>query len=153
MAELLKEGDIAPDFTLPDETGNEYSLKDFAGKKIVLYFYPKDDTPGCTKEACGFRDNHSEITSKGAVVIGISKDSVKSHRKFKLKYNLPFILLSDENADFIKKYDAWGEKSMYGKKYFGTLRKTYIIDENGKIMKIFLEVTPEGHAEQILNLI
>ena len=120
MAELLKEGDIAPDFTLPDETGNEYSLKDFAGKKIVLYFYPKDDTPGCTKEACGFKDNHSEITSKGAVVIGISKDSVKSHQKFKLKYNLPFILLSDEN---------------------------------GKIMKIFPEVTPEGHAEQILNLI
>ncbi len=151
MANLIKENDIAPDFTLPDESGNLYSLKHFAGKKIILYFYPKDNTPGCTKEACGFRDNYSEITDKGAVVIGISKDNAKSHQKFKLKYNLPFILLSDENADIIKKYDAWGEKSMYGKKYFGTLRKTYIIDENGKIIKIFSNVTPQGHAQEILE--
>ncbi len=146
----IKEGDIAPNFNLPDETGNVYSLKDFAGKVIVLYFYPKDDTPGCIKEACGFRDNFSEITSKGAVVIGISKDSLKSHQKFKIKYNLPFVLLSDEDAIVIKQYDAWGEKSMYGKKYYGTLRKTFIIDENGKIKKIFEEVTPEGHAKEIL---
>ncbi|MCR4422000.1 MAG: thioredoxin-dependent thiol peroxidase [Spirochaetales bacterium] len=153
MKSLLKENDLAPDFTLPDETGIEHNLSEFKGKTIVLYFYPKDDTPGCTKEACSFRDNFSQLTSKGAIVIGISKDSPKSHEKFKIKYNLPFILLADEKAEVIKLYDCWGTKNMYGKIIEGTLRKTFIIDKNGIIKKIFEKVTPEGHAEEILKYI
>jgi len=153
MEKILKENDLAPDFTLPDETGQQHSLSDYKGKTVVLYFYPKDDTPGCTKEACSFRDNFSEITSKGAIVIGISKDSPKSHEKFKIKYNLPFLLLADENAKVIKLYNCWGTKNMYGKMVEGTLRKTFIIDKDGKIKKIFEKVTPEGHAEEILKFI
>lgn len=153
MEKILKENDLAPDFTLPDETGQQHSLSDYKGKTVVLYFYPKDDTPGCTKEACSFRDNFSEITSKGAIVIGISKDSQKSHEKFKIKYNLPFLLLADENAKVIKLYNFWGTKNMYGKMVEGTLRKTFIIDKDGKIKKIFEKVTPEGHAEEILKFI
>jgi len=153
MEKILKENDLAPDFTLPDETGQQHSLSDYKGKTVVLYFYPKDDTPGCTKEACSFRDNFSEITSKGAIVIGISKDSPKSHEKFKIKYNLPFLLLADENAKVIKLYNFWGTKNMYGKMVEGTLRKTFIIDKDGKIKKIFEKVTPEGHAEEILKFI
>lgn len=153
MKSLLKENDLAPDFTLPDETGIEHNLSEFKGKTIVLYFYPKDDTPGCTKEACSFRDNFSQLTSKGAIVIGISKDSPKSHEKFKIKYNLPFILLADEKAEVIKLYDCWGTKNMYGKIIEGTLRKTFIIDKDGIIKKIFEKVTPEGHAEEILKYI
>jgi len=153
MKSLLKENDLAPDFTLPDETGIEHNLSEFKGKTIVLYFYPKDDTPGCTKEACSFRDNFSQLTSQGAIVIGISKDSPKSHEKFKIKYNLPFILLADEKAEVIKLYDCWGTKNMYGKIIEGTLRKTFIIDKNGIIKKIFEKVTPEGHAEEILKYI
>lgn len=151
MEKVLKEQDMAIDFTLPDENGQLHSLHDYKGKTVVLYFYPKDDTPGCTVEACGFRDNHSKITSKGAIVIGISKDSPKSHEKFKTKYNLPFILLSDEKAEVIEKYGAWAEKNMYGKKVFGTLRKTFVIDKDGKIKKIFEKVTPDGHADEIIN--
>jgi len=153
MEKILKENDLAPDFTLPDETGQQHSLSDYKGKTVVLYFYPKDDTSGCTKEACSFRDNLSEITSKGAIVIGISKDSPKSHEKFKIKYNLPFLLLADENAKVIKLYNFWGTKNMYGKMVEGTLRKTFIIDKDGKIKKIFEKVTPEGHAEEILKFI
>jgi len=153
MEKILKENDLAPDFTLPDETGQQHSLSDYKGKTVVLYFYPKDDTSGCTKEACSFRDNFSEITSKGAIVIGISKDSPKSHEKFKIKYNLPFLLLADENAKVIKLYNCWGTKNMYGKMVEGTLRKTFIIDKDGKIKKIFEKVTPEGHAEEILKFI
>jgi len=153
MEKILKENDLAPDFTLPDETGQQHSLSDYKGKTVVLYFYPKDDTSGCTKEACSFRDNFSEITSKGAIVIGISKDSPKSHEKFKIKYNLPFLLLADENAKVIKLYNFWGTKNMYGKMVEGTLRKTFIIDKDGKIKKIFEKVTPEGHAEEILKFI
>jgi peroxiredoxin Q/BCP len=153
MEKVLKENDLAPNFTLPDENEQQHSLSDFKGKTVVLYFYPKDDTPGCTKEACSFRDNFSEITSKGAIVIGISKDSPKSHEKFKIKYNLPFLLLADENAQVIKLYNCWGTKNMYGKMIEGTLRKTFIIDKDGKIKKIFEKVTPEGHAEEILKFI
>lgn len=153
MEKVLKENDTAPDFTLPDEMGQMHSLSEFKGKVVVLYFYPKDDTPGCTKEACGFRDNFSQITEKGAIVIGVSKDSPKTHEKFKIKYNLPFILLADEKAEVIKLYNCWGTKNMYGKKVEGTLRRTFIIDKEGKIKKIFDKVTPEGHAQEILNYI
>ncbi len=148
---MLKIGDKAPDFSLLSDTGEKVNLKDLKGKKVVLYFYPKDDTSGCTKEACSFRDNIKIIEKKNAVVIGVSKDSVSSHQKFKKKYDLPFTLLSDENLDMLKKYDVWKEKSMYGKKYMGIERTTYIIDEKGKISEIFNKVKVDGHTEEILS--
>ncbi|MCX8058573.1 MAG: thioredoxin-dependent thiol peroxidase [Spirochaetes bacterium] len=151
MEKLLKENEIAPDFSLPDENGQINRLSDFRGKTVVLYFYPKDDTPGCTKEACSFRDYFSQIIQKGAVVIGISKDSKKSHEKFKIKYNLPFILLSDEKGEVIKLYNSLGEKNIFGKKIYGILRKTFIIDKNGVIKKIFDNVTPEEHGKEVLE--
>ncbi len=147
----LKVGQKAPDFTLPSDTGDKVSLKDFRGKKVVLYFYPKDDTPGCTKEACSFRDNINEILNRGAVVIGVSADSVESHKKFKEKYNLNFILLSDEKHRVLEKYGVWKERSLYGKKFMGTERTTFIIDENGRIAHIFRKVKVDGHTEEVLK--
>ncbi|NLO82305.1 MAG: thioredoxin-dependent thiol peroxidase [Clostridiales bacterium] len=148
---MLSVGNKAPDFTLMDETGREISLSDFKGKKVVIYFYPKDDTPGCTKEACSFRDVYDDILAAGAVVIGISKDDTSSHQKFKNKYNLPFYLLSDPDHKVIEKYGAWQEKKMYGKTSMGTARITYIVDEEGVIKEIYHKVKPENHGEEILE--
>jgi peroxiredoxin Q/BCP len=149
----LKAGDKAPDFTLPVGSGGKLSLKDLKGKKVVLYFYPKDDTPGCTREACSFRDNISVLQKRGAVVIGVSTDSVESHGKFATKYKLPFTLVSDEEKELVKKYGVWQEKSMYGRKYMGTVRTTFLIDEKGIISHIFPKVKVEGHTEEILALL
>lgn len=132
----MKIGDKAPDFTLPDKEGKEVSLSDYKGKKIILYFYPKDNTPGCTKQACNFRDNYPQITEKGAEVIGISKDGVKSHSNFAAKHELPFILLSDKDLEVIKMYDVWKEKKMFGKTSMGVVRTTFLIDEEGTIIDI-----------------
>ena len=150
---MLKEGEKAPSFSLPDETGTKVSLADFAGKKVVVYFYPKDDTPGCTKEACSLRDNYDAILEKGAVVIGVSKDDGESHKKFKTKYDLPFYLVSDPDAEMIKAYGAWGKKSMYGKEYDGIMRYTYVIDEAGTVIKAFEKVNTESHGEEILAVL
>ena len=148
---MLKPGDKAPEFTLISDEGKKVSLKELKGKKVILYFYPKDDTSGCTAEACSFRDNIKVIEKKNAVVIGVSKDNTASHQKFKKKYSLPFTLLSDENLDMLKDYEVWKEKSMYGKKYMGIERTTYIIDEKGKIQYIFNKVKVQGHTEEILK--
>jgi len=147
---MLSIGEKAPDFSLPDAKGNEVRLSDFIGKTVVLYFYPKDDTPGCTKEACSFRDAYDRFLEKGAVVIGISKDKSASHMKFQSKYQLPFHLLSDETTKTIQAYGAWDKKSLYGKVFFGIVRMTYIIGPDGKIKKVYPKVKPEGHAEEIL---
>lgn len=151
MAITLKEGDKAPDFKGLDQNGKEVSLSDFKGKKLVLYFYPKDDTPGCTKEACNLRDNHSELLKKGFAVVGISPDDSTSHQKFIKKYELPFSLLADTEKTIMKAYGAWGEKNMYGKIVEGVLRSTFIIDENGGLLKVFKKVQTETHTEQILK--
>jgi peroxiredoxin Q/BCP len=148
---MLKVGDKAPDFKLSADDGKNYSLKDFAGKKIVLYFYPKDNTSGCTAEACDFRDNIKLFNKKNAVVIGVSKDSIESHIKFKSKFELPFLLLSDETLKSLKDYLVWKEKSLYGRKYMGIERTTYVIDEKGKIKNIYNKVKVDGHIEEILN--
>jgi peroxiredoxin Q/BCP len=148
---MFKEGDLAPDFTLPADGGGEVSLSDYRGKKVVLYFYPKDNTSGCTKEACAFRDDHTAINAAGAVVLGVSPDSVKSHDGFKLKHNLPFALLSDPDHEVAIQYGVWGEKSMYGRTYMGIIRSTYIIDEEGKISKVFPKVRVKGHVEKVLE--
>ena len=148
---MLKEGQQAPNFTLYNENNEKISLTDFLGKKVVLYIYPKDNTSGCTKEACSFRDVYDEILETGAVVVGISKDSVVSHKKFKDKYELPFYLLSDSEHEVIESYGAWQEKKMYGKVYMGTVRSTFIIDENGIIKKVYAKVKIAEHAEEILK--
>jgi thioredoxin-dependent peroxiredoxin len=150
---MLKAGERAVDFVLKTAEHKEVSLSDFKGKKSVLYFYPKDDTPGCTKEACGFRDVYDYILEAGAVVVGISPDGEKSHDKFRNKYNLPFYLLSDEDHKISEAYGAWGEKKMYGKTYMGIIRSTFIIDEEMVIQKVFPKVSPEGHAEEVLELL
>jgi thioredoxin-dependent peroxiredoxin len=147
----LSIGSAAPNFSLEASDGNKYSLKDFKGKKVVLYFYPKDNTSGCTKEACSFRDNFSAIKKKGAVVIGVSPDSLTSHEKFISKFDLNFLLLSDESKKMLQAYDVWKEKSMYGRKYMGVVRSTFIIDEKGKIAHIFPKVKVEGHTEEVLD--
>ena len=147
----LTVGDKAPEFTLPSTDSTPISLKDFRDKKVVLYFYPKDDTPGCTKEACSFRDNLARVKRKGAMVLGISADSVKSHKKFTEKYVLPFPLLSDESKDVIEAYGVWRQKSFMGKKYMGIVRTTFIIDEEGKMAHIFPQVKVDGHAEEVLE--
>ncbi|MDD3829267.1 MAG: thioredoxin-dependent thiol peroxidase [Anaerolineae bacterium] len=147
---MLKAGDPAPDFTLTSDGGQEVSLSDYRGQKVVLYFYPKDDTPGCTAEACAFRDDHSDIVAAGAAVLGVSPDTIKSHDKFKAKYNLPFALLSDPDHRVADMYGAWGEKKMFGKSYEGILRSTFIVDEEGTIVKVFPKVTPKGHSREVL---
>lgn len=142
----------APDFSLQDQNGKTHTLKDYAGKWLVIYFYPKDDTPGCTTEACSFRDERDVIAELGkAEVVGVSKDSVASHKKFADKYNLNFTLLSDESLDTIKAFNAWGERSMYGKIYMGIMRSTFIVDPNGNIVKEYPKVTPKNHAVQIIE--
>lgn len=146
---MLSIGTIAPDFTLPDQNGEPHSLKDYRGKKVILYFYPKDNTAGCTAEACGFRDRYPDIQEKGAIVIGISKDSVKSHKKFETNHDLPFPLLSDESTEVLQLYDVWVEKSMYGKKHMGIERSTYLIDENGTIIKAYQKVKAKAHPEEV----
>ena len=148
---MLEVGTKAPEFTLPDQNGNMVSLCDFAGKKVVLYFYPKDNTAGCTKQACGFAELYPQFEEKGAVVIGISKDSAASHKKFAEKYALPFILLSDTELGVIQAYDVWKEKSMYGRKYMGIERSTYLIDEQGIIAKAFGKVRPGDNPKKMLN--
>jgi thioredoxin-dependent peroxiredoxin len=148
---MLKEGDKAPDFSSKDQNGNPVKLSDFKGKKVVLYFYPKDDTPGCTKEACSFRDADEVYRNKGIKVLGVSTDDEKSHQKFISKFQLPFDLLADTDKSIVESYGVWGEKSMYGKKYMGTNRKTFLIDENGKIAKVFDKVNVEEHADEVLE--
>jgi len=140
----------APDFELPDETGTPRRLSDYRGKPVVLYFYPKDDTPGCTKEACSFRDDYSEYEKAGVVILGISPDSPKSHAKFKEKYNLPFTLLADEEHRVCELYGAWGRKKFMGREYDGVLRTTYLIGLDGTILKVFPDVKPEGHSQEVL---
>ena len=147
----LKEGAQAPLFKGKDQDGNWVSLEDFKGKKVILYFYPKDDTPGCTVEACNLRDNYEGLLSRGFVIIGISPDNEKSHSKFKVKFELPFSLIADPKTQIIQAYDAWGEKNMYGKKYMGVLRTTYVIDETGIILKIINKVNTGDHTSQILE--
>ena len=148
---MLEVGVKAPDFTLNDKDGNEVNLSDFAGKKVVLYFYPKDNTPGCTKQACAFAGAYNEFKNIDAVVVGISKDSVASHLKFAQKYNLPFVLLSDPELKAIEGYDVWKEKKLYGKVSMGVVRTTYIIDENGFIEKVMPKVKPDTNAAEILE--
>ena len=148
---MLEIGTQAPDFTLPDQNGNMHSLSEYRGKKVILYFYPKDNTPGCTKQACGFAERYPQFTEKGAVVLGISKDSVASHKKFEEKYGLPFTILSDPELVAIQAYDVWQEKKNYGKTYMGVVRSTYLIDENGKIVKAFEKVKAADNPEQMLG--
>jgi peroxiredoxin Q/BCP len=144
-------GKKAPDFSLIDQDGKKKSLKDFKGKKVILYFYPKDNTSGCTKEACNFRDDFPKFKKTDAIILGVSPDSVESHKKFASKYNLPFTLLSDEDKKVLKKYDVWKEKSMYGRKYMGVVRTTYVIDENGKIKNVFSKVKVDGHNSEVME--
>lgn len=147
----LKEGTKAPDFTGLDQNGKKISLKDFKGKKVVLYFYPKNDTPTCTTQACNLRDNYSLLTKQGLVVIGVSVDSVKSHKKFETKHELPFLLVADEDKKIVEKYGVWGEKLFMGKNIIGTHRTTFLIDETGKIRKIISKPKSKVHTEEILN--
>lgn len=151
MNMMLNEQTKAPDFTLPDKDGNNVSLSDFIGKKVVLYFYPKDNTPGCTKQACAFAGAYDDFKAVNTVVIGISKDSSASHQKFADKYKLPFILLSDPELKAIQDYDVWKEKKLYGKVGMGVVRSTYIIDENGIIEKAMPKVKPDTNAAEILE--
>lgn len=151
---MLKVGDKASNFKLLNDKGEEVTLSQFQGKKeVILYFYPKDNTPGCTTEACSFRDHFPKFSSKNAVVFGISPDSVKSHQGFIQKQQLNFNLLSDPDNKVAEAYGAWGEKSMYGKKYMGILRTTFVIGKDGKVRKVFEKVKPEGHAEEVLNVL
>ena len=147
---MLEAGAKAPRFTLPSDEGRTVSLNDLKGKKVVLYFYPKDDTSGCTAQACEFRDNWKSVQAAGAVVLGVSPDGVTSHGKFKAKYQLPFPLLADEDHAVAEAYGAWGEKSMYGRKYRGILRTTFVIGADGRIEKVFQKVKPKGHAAEVL---
>jgi len=149
----LDVSDTAPDFNLIADDGKSVSLKDFRGKKVILYFYPKDMTSGCTAEACDFRDNIKKIEKKNTVVIGISADDTKSHTKFKTKYALPFTLLSDPTHKMLKDYGVWQEKSMYGRKFMGIVRTTFIIDEKGKIKNVFEKVKVTGHIDEVLEIL
>jgi peroxiredoxin Q/BCP len=146
----IKEGGKAPEFTAPDANGNKIRLKDLRGKKVVLYFYPKDDTPGCTKEACAFRDSFAKFKKRGIEVFGVSLDSEKSHQKFAKKFDLPFSLLADTDRAISEKYGTYGKKKFMGREYMGVHRRTFLIDEQGKIKKIFEKVKPETHAEEVL---
>jgi len=149
----VTEGQIAPDFTLPTTDGSTVRLLDLRGKKVVLYFYPKDDTPGCTKEACAFRDNLGVLQSMGVVVLGVSPDSVASHQKFAQKYGLPFPLLADEGAQVATTYGVWKEKKQYGRTYMGIERTTFLIDENGIVQRVFPKVKVDGHVEEVIEAI
>jgi len=146
----LKEGDKAPAFTVDTSGGGRLSLADFAGKNVILYFYPKDDTPGCTKEACAFRDGYANFKKRGAVVLGVSTDPVKAHDKFVEKFKLPFTLLADTDKKIVEAYGVWGEKVFMGRKYLGTHRVTFLIDPDGKIKKIWPKVKPDEHADEVL---
>ena len=148
---MLEVGTQAPDFTLPDQNGDLHSLSEYKGKKVILYFYPRDNTPGCTKQACGFAERYPQFIEKGAVVLGISKDSVASHKKFEEKYGLPFTILSDPERKVIQAYDVWKEKMNYGKVSMGVVRTTYLIDEEGKIAKAFDKVKAADNPEQMLG--
>ena len=150
---MLKQGDKAPDFTAAADGGETVRLKDLRGKKVVLYFYPKDNTPGCTQEACDFRDSISRFRRMGVVVLGVSPDSVKSHEKFKAKFELPFPLLADEDHAIAEAYGAWRQKSMYGRKYMGIVRSTFVIDERGRIAEVHEKVKVKGHVDQLLEAV
>ena len=150
---MLEKGTKAPEFSLPDENGEIRSLADYKGKKLILYFYPKDNTPGCTKQACGFAELYPQFNEKGVEVIGISKDSVASHKKFKDKYSLPFTILSDTELETIKAYDVWKEKKLYGKTSMGIVRTTYLIDEQGIIIEAMDKVKPANNPEEMMGLV
>ena len=150
---MLEIGTKAPDFTLPDQNGEEHSLKDYRGKKVILYFYPKDQTPGCIKQACSFRDHYAAITDHNAVVLGISKDSVKSHKNFETKQELPFTILSDPEKTVIEAYDVWKEKKLYGKVGMGVVRTTYLIDEEGTIIYADGKVKAASNGETMLTVL
>jgi peroxiredoxin Q/BCP len=146
---MIKVGNKAPLFTLPDQDGKVHSLKDYVGKKVLVYFYPKDDTPGCTTEACNFRDDYEALSKMGLVILGISADSVKSHKKFAEKFKLPFPLLADESKEVIEKYGVWAKKKFMGREYMGILRTSFLIDEQGKIAKIYENVKPPVHSQEV----
>lgn len=150
---LLEQGTKAPDFTLPDQNGNTVKLSDYKGKKVVLYFYPKDNTSGCTKQACGFAERYPQFTEKGAVIIGVSKDTVASHKKFEEKYSLPFTLLSDTEKTVLEQYGVWQEKMQCGKLTMGTVRTTYLIDENGIIEKVMTKVKAADNPAEVLDIL
>jgi peroxiredoxin Q/BCP len=150
---ILKEGDIAPDFKAKDQNGNDVTLSQFRGKNVILYFYPKDDTPGCTAEACSFRDNYQSLVGQGFEVIGVSIDDEKSHKKFESKYNLPFTLIADNDKKIVEEYGVWGEKNMYGKTYMGTVRTTFIINTEGVIKNIITKVDNANATQQVLDLL
>jgi thioredoxin-dependent peroxiredoxin len=147
---VLRAGEQAPDFTLPDQTGVGRRLSDYKGQWVLVYFYPKDDTPGCTTEACGFRDALPKFTSQAVTILGISVDSVKSHQKFVKKFGLPFTLLSDEQKNVVKKYGVWDKKKMMGREYYGTVRTSFLIDPTGTIVKVYEAVKPDRHPAQVL---
>lgn len=148
---MLETGMIAPDFTLQDQDGKEVSLSDFRGRKVVLYFYSKDNTAGCNKQACAYAENYPAFAEKGVTVIGVSKDTSAAHRKFADKFELPFILLSDPEKEVLQKYDVWVKKNMYGKQVMGVIRSSYLIDEEGRIVKVHAKVKPEENAGQMLK--
>jgi len=150
---LLEVGAKAPDFNVRDQNGNKVTLKAYRGKQLILYFYPKDDTPGCTREACAFRDHFAEFKKLGVEVLGVSVDSEKSHQSFAEKFKLPFTLLADTDKTMVNAFGVWGEKSMYGRKYMGTHRVTYLIDASGRIAAVFPKVKPDEHAREILEQI
>ena len=150
---MLQEGISAPDFTLPADGGGEVTLSDFRGKKVVLYFYPKNDKQGCTTEACNFRDDYSDVLAAGAVILGVSPDTVTSHDLFKSKYALPFPLLSDPDHQVAELYGAWGEKKLYGRTYTGMIRSTFVINEAGTIIRIFPKIRPKNHSQQVLQVL
>jgi thioredoxin-dependent peroxiredoxin len=153
MADWIEEGAKAPDFTLVTHEGTKLKLSSLKGSPVVLYFYPKDDTPGCTKEACGFRDAKAKLAKAGAVVLGVSPDGPESHEKFRAKYKLPFTLLCDPDHVVAEKYGAWREKNMYGKKSMGIARSTFVIGADGRVAKVYKAVKPDGHAEQVLAVL
>jgi peroxiredoxin Q/BCP len=148
---VIEEGKPAPDFELPTDSGETIKLSELRGKPVVLYFYPKDDTPGCTTQACGIRDAYGEFEKAGAVVLGVSPDSEKSHGKFKSKYELPFTLLADTEHSVAEQYGVWGEKSFAGKKYMGVNRSTFVIDADGNVKRVMLDVKPANHADDVLE--
>jgi peroxiredoxin Q/BCP len=150
---MLQTGTKAPAFTLPDQNGTEHSLDDYRGRKVILYFYPKDNTSGCTKQACGFAERYPQFREKGAIILGINKDTVASHKKFEEKYGLPFTLLSDTSLDVLKKYDVWKEKTNYGKVTMGIVRTTYLIDEDGVIIRSMDKVKAAENPQEMLELI